>query len=78
MAASETKTPLRSLTDVREAAFAREAELQESRKPHANGIACPECGLELWDSSPGLVLTSNPPQRNVHCPACKWRGYAFF
>lgn len=42
---------------------------------HPNGIACPECGKPLWDSSPSLTLTSNPPQKNVHCPACNYRGY---
>lgn len=45
------------------------------RKPHPNGIECPKCGKELWDSDPMCVLTSNPPQKNVHCPACGYRGY---
>lgn len=49
----------------------------KAMEPHPNGIACPTCGEELWDSSPGLVLTSSPEQKNVHCPACKWSGYAY-
>ena len=50
-------------------------EIEESKKPHANGIACPECGKELWDSDPMTILTSYPAQKNVHCPACGYRGY---
>ena len=44
-------------------------------RPHANGIACPACGEELWDSNPTARLASHPPQRHVHCPACEYRGY---
>jgi DNA-directed RNA polymerase subunit RPC12/RpoP len=43
--------------------------------PHANGIECPKCGGELWDSDPCVTLASNPPQKNVHCPECGHRGY---
>ena len=43
--------------------------------PYPNGIACPECGEELFDSDPCLLLTSSPPKKNIHCPACKWSGY---
>ena len=50
-------------------------ELDEMNKPHANGIECPKCGEELWDSNPMCVLTSNPPQKDVHCQACGYRGY---
>jgi DNA-directed RNA polymerase subunit RPC12/RpoP len=40
-----------------------------------NGIACPECGSELMDSNPMLMLASNPPQLNIHCPKCNYKGY---
>ena len=30
--------------------------------PVKNGIACPDCGSELMDSSPLVCLTSHPPQ----------------
>ena len=40
-----------------------------------NGIACPECNLELVDTDNRYTLTSNPPQKNIHCPACGWAGY---
>lgn len=48
---------------------ARERELPR------NGIACPECGQELVDSNPQLLLTSLPPQKNVRCEACDYVGY---
>jgi DNA-directed RNA polymerase subunit RPC12/RpoP len=43
--------------------------------PVPNGIACPECGKEMLDSNPMVTLTSNPPQKNIHCPECSYRGY---
>jgi len=48
---------------------------QNGQNPHPNGIACPKCGKELWDSNPMLTLTSNPPKKDIHCPACDYRGY---
>lgn len=46
-------------------------------KPARNGIACPKCGKELYDSSPMVTLTSNPPQKNVACMSetCGYVGY---
>lgn len=46
-----------------------------SNKPIPNGIACPECGTELLDSSPLITLNSLPPKKNVHCPQCGWESY---
>ena len=43
--------------------------------PQPNGIACPKCGEELYDSCPNATLTSNPPQKNIHCEKCGYRGY---
>lgn len=40
-----------------------------------NGIACPDCGAELFDTSPNCTLMSNPPKKDIHCPECKYRGY---
>ncbi len=54
----------------------REIELEyglSNRRP--NNIACPECGEELWDTSPRVTLTSDPPQKNVHCPDCGYHGF---
>jgi C4-type Zn-finger protein len=46
-------------------------------KPQTNGIACPKCGEELYDSQPMMTLTSNPPQKNVACMKenCGYVGY---
>jgi len=54
-------------------------EVQRARwgSPAPNGIACPLCGNELWDSSPSIMLTSYPPQYNVHCPSCNYHGYRY-
>ena len=43
--------------------------------PRLNGIECPECGTELFDTNPMETLTSNPPQKNIHCAFCKYTGY---
>lgn len=39
------------------------------------GIACPECGKELYDANPGTYLMSNPPKVEVKCAACGYKGY---
>jgi hypothetical protein len=46
-------------------------------KPQLNGIACPKCGAELYDSEPMITMTSNPPQKSVHCSECKYKGNRF-
>ena len=40
-----------------------------------NGIACPKCWKELLDGSPAVILTSHPPQKNIHCNACGYKGF---
>lgn len=37
-----------------------------------NGIACPNCGSELFDN--GIALTSNPPQYQIFCRECNYKG----
>lgn len=55
---------------------ARQAQIRhEQAGPRPNGIACPECNLELVDSQPQYTLASSPPQKEIHCPACQYRGY---
>lgn len=44
-------------------------------QPVKNGIACPQCGTELLDTNPRMVLTSSPPKKDVHCPACHFNSY---
>ena len=53
----------------------KERHILYSDKPRKNGIACPECGSELEDSDPHSTLASNPPQKNVNCTKCDYKGY---
>ena len=48
--------------------------IKNRQRPQLNGIACPKCGAELYDSEPGLLLLSYPPQHAVHCGECGWKG----
>ena len=43
--------------------------------PVLNGIACPKCSEEMYDSNPMVTLTSMPAQKNVHCSKCDYVGY---
>lgn len=43
--------------------------------PRRNGIACPRCAAELLDTSPMITLTSDPPQKEIGCSKCGYRGY---
>jgi len=48
---------------------------QQAIAPKPNGIACPDCGSELLDSNPMVVLSSYPAQKSIHCPKCNYKGY---
>jgi len=39
-----------------------------------NGIACPNCGAELFDSNIFVKLSSYPPQYRTHCESCDYQG----
>ncbi len=45
-----------------------------SEESRTNGIECPLCGLELYDSAPGVILSSYPPQKRVNCKTCGYSG----
>jgi hypothetical protein len=66
---------VKTLDEYNEEARKRHAENDQPSKSWRNGVACPKCGCELWDTNPMLLLTSNPPQKNVHCTACGYVGY---
>jgi ribosomal protein S27E len=36
------------------------------------GVQCPQCGDELIETNPGVILTSYPEQKRVHCQNCKY------
>jgi hypothetical protein len=42
-----------------------------------NGILCPKCSSELYDSDPGQVLLSMPPQHRVKCSKCEYMGFRY-
>lgn len=42
-----------------------------------NGIACPECGAELFDTNTFQQLATWPPQYRVHCENCDFEGTRF-
>jgi DNA-directed RNA polymerase subunit RPC12/RpoP len=46
-----------------------------NNNPIKNGIACPNCGNELLDSSPMFTFTSNPSKKSIHCDKCEYFGY---
>ena len=48
----------------------------DNNNPTPNGIECPQCKSELYDSNPNIVLTTHPAQKNVHC-SCGYSGYRF-
>ena len=66
---------MKTLKEHNEERMGRFITAQRNNEPNANGIGCPECDDELWDSNPMEILASNPPQKNVHCPKCGYRGY---
>lgn len=47
--------------------------------PQPNGIECPNCGSELFDSNPNMTLMSFPPQKRVIClkDSCDYSGFRF-
>ncbi len=51
-----------------------ESRLTKDPEAHYNGIACPQCGHELIDSSPDIVLTTYPPQTAIKCLVCDYSG----
>lgn len=40
-----------------------------------NGIECPECGKEMYDTSPDSTLLKSPPQKGIACEACGYSGF---
>ena len=42
--------------------------------PRHNGLACPVCGTELFDSDKDWVLMMYPLKVKIHCEGCDYRG----
>lgn len=43
----------------------------------ANGIACPKCGKELFDTNSNMVLTTHPLQYAINCHNCDYIGHRY-
>jgi C4-type Zn-finger protein len=43
--------------------------------PCLNGIECPDCKSELWDTNPSVSLSTHPAKKQTHCENCKYTGY---
>lgn len=43
--------------------------------PRRNGLACPKCKEELWDSEPDITIETQPPQKKVMCKGCGYVGH---
>ena len=61
-----------SLEEHNKACLAFYPKMRGRSKP--NGIACPQCGEELFDTAPMITIkTVYPPQLQIHCRKC---GYS--
>ena len=49
-------------------------EVRNRQHSTKNGIECPSCGSELDDDNPGLLYLSSPPQCDIKCFDCGYRG----
>jgi len=65
---------LKSLTEHNADASENHFKMNDN-SPRLNNIDCQDCKKELYDSCPMMTLTSNPPQKNVHCESCNYVGY---
>lgn len=72
----ETANELKDLAEHNSEASSTQTSMMNN-KSVLNGIACPECGEELYDSNPMVTLTSMPAKKNVHCSneRCGHVGY---
>lgn len=43
----------------------------------ANGIACPNCGKELYDTNSNIMLATHPAKFSINCHNCDYIGTRF-
>lgn len=43
----------------------------------ANGIACPNCGKELFDTNSNMVLMTHPAKYAINCHKCDYIGHRY-
>ena len=49
---------------------------QDRKCTSRNGIECPSCINELIDCG-DMVLLTCPPQKEIECIECGWKGYRY-
>ena len=42
-----------------------------------NGIACPNCGKELYDTHSNVLWMTHMPKQDIHCKNCNYVGTRF-
>ena len=57
-----------------EAEFESAYDPNVSNEPTLNGISCPRCGQEMWDTRPRFTVSTKIPKKAIHC-TCGYRGY---
>lgn len=51
--------------------------LRKKGNKHSTGIMCPLCGNELHYPTPDVVMNSYPPQKDVACVNCGYKGMVY-
>ena len=56
-----------------------EARLERARLEHLAPALCDadNCREQLHYTSPGTILTTDPPMQAVHCPECGSQGFLY-
>ena len=57
-----------------ELGFRTDRKMGPYQLPILNGISCPKCLLEMYDTRPHIWLNSNPPKKDIHCE-CGYKAY---
>lgn len=53
---------------------ARTKEYELGNIERQNGIACPQCKIQLYDKNPLLEIKTFPPLLQVYCKKCGFEG----
>ena len=65
----------KKLITLEENYLSKSIDMFNHNEPILNGIACPKCGEELFDSNPMITLASYPAKKNINCSKCDYVGY---
>ena len=51
--------------------------VSKSAVQKANGIACPNCGKELFDTNSNMTLLTHPAKFTINCHNCAYIGFRY-